>query len=173
MACPARFVCLLLTLFLGTVSAAAAQDLIMLHSSDSRFVGTVQRAFPFEPFSGASPIALSFEVRLVVLVRVDRWLDKPDEKPVDGKYAIFLDNPRTWFGHLPSAWSGKAFTPVGKTWLFTLTTTTGHGRSYALKVDPLPKAPTPAAFAVPSPAPAPPGLALPVPQPRRSARRAR
>ena len=138
MACSARSVCLLLALLLGAASAAAGQDIVIAHSSASRFVGTVQRAFPFEPFSGASPITLSFEVRLVVLVRVDRWLDKPDEKPVDGKYAIFLDDPRTWFGPLPSAWKGEEFQPVGKTWLFTLTTTIGHGRSYALKIDPLP-----------------------------------
>ncbi len=134
---------LLLLLLLGSIPAAAqgrqpSGDLVITHFSTSQFVGTVRRAFPFEPFSGGAPVPISFNVRLVVLVHVDRWLDEPNVVTDDDMVAIFLDNPRRWFGHLPSAWSGKAFTPAGKTWLFTLTShIRPGGRSYELEVGPV------------------------------------
>jgi hypothetical protein len=138
---PARVLFLLL-LLLGSIPAAgqdrqSSGEIRIAHISTSRFVGTVRRAFPFEPFSGAAPVPLSFEIRLVVLVHVDRWLDEPNVTPLDGMLAIFLDDPHRWFGHLPAAWSGKTFAPAGKTWLFTLTSSAGtRGAAYKLEVGP-------------------------------------
>ncbi len=109
-------------------------EIRIAHLSTTRFVGTIRSVapidFPFEPAKGETVIPLDFVVRRIVRVHVDRWIDEPAPELEADTLALFIDNPRTYFVRRPF---------IGKTWLFTLTSTLGRGGSaYKLEVGPHP-----------------------------------
>jgi hypothetical protein len=119
---------LVLSLLLGAGTAparASGGEILIVHESTARFVGTVLSVAPFEDFTGPA-IPLDVELRLVVRVHVDRWLDEPALEVEDGTLALLIDDLHTWFPQRPF---------IGKSHLFTLTTTfSPGGPAYKLEV---------------------------------------
>lgn len=125
---------LVVLLLLGSGPALAWQegagDIRIAHITTTRFVGTVRSVAPLDlasdDFAEETVIPVDFVGRRVVRVHVDRWLDEPEPNLEDDTLTLFLDNPRTYFVRPPF---------IGKTWLFTLTSSPGGGR-YRLEVAP-------------------------------------
>lgn len=116
-------------LLLPVVSAPVfPQDLVCVQISSSSFVGTVRSIAPIEDFSG-TVIPLDFNVRRIVRVRVDRWLDEPPELEIeDGTMGLLVDDLHTYFGRRPF---------IGKSHVFTLTSYFRPGGwSYKMEVAP-------------------------------------
>jgi len=132
--------CIAVTLLLVLRSSPAlawqegqeASEIRIAHLSTTRFVGTVRSIAPldtpFEPAPGETVIPLGFVINRVVWVHVDQWLDEPEPELEADTLVLFVDNPRTYFVRPPF---------IGKTWLFTLTSTSRGARSaYKMEVGP-------------------------------------